>query len=170
MAKNTIRKDFRTSQNGTGKKKHLNIRIRQTNVLIREVGINCLQGEFYSTIIKDISQMMMVSDRWREFLVHTIQIPTKLKGLGEFWRFDRYNNNDLFVHSSDYTYKSLQCSIINFNLGARACTCGRNCKAWKYFRWRKRQVFNLIYQAFSIFEPYFLSDNPPFEQIKTKCL
>ncbi|CAN8318432.1 unnamed protein product [Cochlearia groenlandica] len=37
LAKNTIRKDFRTSQNGTGKKKHLDIRIRQTNVLIREV-------------------------------------------------------------------------------------------------------------------------------------
>ncbi|XP_010518042.1 PREDICTED: protein EMSY-LIKE 4-like [Camelina sativa] len=37
LAKNTIRKDFRTSQNGTGKKKHHDIRIRQTNVLIREV-------------------------------------------------------------------------------------------------------------------------------------
>ncbi|EOA27163.1 hypothetical protein CARUB_v10023267mg [Capsella rubella] len=37
LGKNTIRKDFRTSQNGTGKKKHLDIRIRQTNVLVREV-------------------------------------------------------------------------------------------------------------------------------------
>ncbi|KFK37249.1 hypothetical protein AALP_AA4G233300 [Arabis alpina] len=37
LAKNTIRKDFRPSQNGTGKKKHVDIRIRQTNVLIREV-------------------------------------------------------------------------------------------------------------------------------------
>ncbi|KAL9302776.1 Protein EMSY-LIKE 4 [Arabidopsis thaliana] len=37
LEKNTIRKGFRTSQNGTGKKKHLDIRIRQTDVLIREV-------------------------------------------------------------------------------------------------------------------------------------
>lgn len=99
MAKNTIRKDFRTSQNGTGKKKNLDIRIRQTNVLIREVGIYCLQGEFYSAVIMVISEMMMVSDRWREFLVHTIQIHKKLKGLREFWRFDRYNNEDPFFHN-----------------------------------------------------------------------
>ncbi|KAG2326091.1 hypothetical protein Bca52824_008819 [Brassica carinata] len=37
LAKTTIKKDFRTSQNGTGKRKHLDIRIRQTNVLLREV-------------------------------------------------------------------------------------------------------------------------------------
>ncbi|CAH2058018.1 unnamed protein product, partial [Thlaspi arvense] len=37
FTKTTIRKDFRTSQNGTGKKKHPDIRIRQTSVLIREV-------------------------------------------------------------------------------------------------------------------------------------
>ncbi|KAJ4866156.1 Protein EMSY-LIKE 4 [Raphanus sativus] len=37
VVKTTVKKDFRTSQNGTGKRKHMDIRIRQTNVLIREV-------------------------------------------------------------------------------------------------------------------------------------
>uniref|UniRef100_A0A1J3K6K9 ENT domain-containing protein n=1 Tax=Noccaea caerulescens TaxID=107243 RepID=A0A1J3K6K9_NOCCA len=36
-AKNSVRKDFRTPQNGTGKRKHPDIRIRQTDTLIREV-------------------------------------------------------------------------------------------------------------------------------------
>lgn len=50
LAKTSIKKDFRTSQNGTGKRKHMDIRIRQTNVLIRDVSITFLssQGEFYS--------------------------------------------------------------------------------------------------------------------------
>ncbi|XP_010559071.1 PREDICTED: protein EMSY-LIKE 4 [Tarenaya hassleriana] len=37
LPKNPIRKDFRTSQNGIGKKTSRDIRIRQTDVLIREV-------------------------------------------------------------------------------------------------------------------------------------
>ncbi|KAJ0258534.1 Protein EMSY-LIKE 4 [Hirschfeldia incana] len=37
LVKTTVKKDFRTPQNGTGKRKHMDIRIRQTNVLIREV-------------------------------------------------------------------------------------------------------------------------------------
>lgn len=37
LGKTSIKKDFRTSQNGTGKRKHMDIRIRQTNVLIRDV-------------------------------------------------------------------------------------------------------------------------------------
>lgn len=41
-AKNSVRKDFRTPQNGTGKRKHPDIRIRQTDTLIREVGITLL--------------------------------------------------------------------------------------------------------------------------------
>ncbi|CAH8354502.1 unnamed protein product [Eruca vesicaria subsp. sativa] len=37
LAKTSIKKDFRTAQNGTGKRKYPDIQIRQTNVLIREV-------------------------------------------------------------------------------------------------------------------------------------
>ncbi|WZZ40597.1 hypothetical protein YC2023_036856 [Brassica napus] len=37
LAKTTIKNDLRTSQNGAGKRKHVDIRIRPTNVLIREV-------------------------------------------------------------------------------------------------------------------------------------
>lgn len=43
LAKTTIKNDLRTSQNGAGKRKHVDIRIRPTNVLIREVGTNCCQ-------------------------------------------------------------------------------------------------------------------------------
>ncbi|KAF8113868.1 hypothetical protein N665_0045s0106 [Sinapis alba] len=37
LAKTTIKNDLRTSQSGTGKRKHVDLRIRPTNVLIREV-------------------------------------------------------------------------------------------------------------------------------------
>ncbi|XP_018472751.1 protein EMSY-LIKE 4-like isoform X2 [Raphanus sativus] len=37
LAKTTIKNDLRTSQNGSGKRKHVDIRLRPTNVLIREV-------------------------------------------------------------------------------------------------------------------------------------